>query len=110
MDSVKSPKQRSLEIDPQVLSKLKSLVRKIDDLCFDNNIPYFFSAAVADDGESTEYYSSVKAAIPMGIELTQNYFENFLKVLKGCETLFPDHIPTMEPLDEKGALEILESV
>ena len=110
MENLKLPNQKKLEVDPKTLSHLKSLVKKIDDLCFDNNIPYFFCAAVKDDGEKTEYFSSVKSAIPMNVSLAQNYFENYLKVLRGCEVVFPEHLPSVELLDAADIAEVLSEL
>ena len=85
--------QKKLAVEPKAVAQLKTLVKKLDDFCFEHNIPYFFSAAINDTGKKTGYFSNTRSAIAMGIQLQDNYFENYLKVLNGCEVVFPETLP-----------------
>lgn len=76
--------------------EVQPLVEKIESICRTNNIPFFFTAAVKNDGNDTEYVSRTLSALPMDIYLKNDRLINHIKVAAGFEVTYPDQIPDVE--------------
>lgn len=76
--------------------QIKPLIQEIEQRCVIAEIPFFFTAAVANSEKNTEYASAARTALPMGIHLRDDQFINHVKVSAGFEVIMPDEIPTIE--------------
>jgi hypothetical protein len=72
------------------------LLKKLDEICGLNKIPYFFTAAVENDDEQTTYDSHVRTAIPCGLELTDDKIITHLKVCAGIKFVSINEAPEIE--------------
>jgi len=76
--------------------KIAPLIDKIDELCGTHQIPFYFTAAVANNEAGTAYECRARTAAPMGISLMNDLMVNHVKVAAGFDVVFPDTIPDIE--------------
>lgn len=76
--------------------KVKPLVNQIEEICRLNGIPFFFTAAVKNSADGTEYVNKAMTALPMNIYLKDDKLVEHVKVSAGFEVVVPDHIPDIE--------------
>lgn len=98
MITLQEPTIDAYTVDPDVEKVLKQKIKEIDNLCAQHRIPYFFSAAIANDNEGTKYENTCRSALPFGIALTDDRITTYLKVYRGCEVVFPESLPDMSML------------
>jgi hypothetical protein len=68
------------------------LLDKIDAICKEEKVPYFFSAAVASDGEEYEYECKYLTPTELGIKLPDSEIMHHIMVAKGHEAINPDEV------------------
>lgn len=76
--------------------EIAPLLKKIDRICADNHIPYFFSIATENTSEDTHYESIARAPIPMDMRLTNDLIVDYIKVSAGFEVILPETMPDIE--------------
>lgn len=89
------PRIYQFELDNDKTKQLTKIVKDLDSFCFENRIPYFFTAAVSDDGNETKYQRSARTGLPMGIHLSTDQLVTHLRVCRGAEAVFPESLPDM---------------
>lgn len=72
------------------------LVQEVAQKCEDAQIPYFFSAAVANNEEETEYANRANGAVAEGITLTDDQITKHINVAAGFAVILPESIPEIE--------------
>ena len=96
MNMSKRPAECSITERETAEKRIRELLAEIDKLCGINKIPYFFAAAIRDDGETTEYIKTARTGLPMGLELSEDFITEYLKVARGCEVVFPEYLADLE--------------
>ena len=77
-------------------TSIAPLVKKLDTLCKELDIPYFFSAAVAGNEEDTEYANECRSPLTMELYLKNDLIVDHLKVCSGFRVIIPDDLPNLE--------------
>lgn len=72
------------------------LVKKLDALCKELGIPYFFAAAVKSDEEDTEYINEGRSPITLGYYLKEDIIVDHLKLCSGFRVIIPEELPDLE--------------
>ena len=72
---------------------IRPLLDQIKRHCGNAKIPYYFSLAVSNDDEKTDYESAAMTPGSMGFEVAQDTIIDHVKVGAGFETVLPDDIP-----------------
>ena len=98
------PSVYQFELNPNAMKQLNRLIKELDTFCFENRIPYFFTAAVADDGKETSYCQSVRTGLPMGVHLSDEQLTSHLKVCRGGEVVFPENLPEIDLINDEEDL------
>ena len=76
--------------------KIAPMMTTVESLCKELNIPFFFTAAVANSERDTEYVNESRSALPMGVVLTDDKIVDHLKVCSGFRAIIPDTIPEID--------------
>ena len=77
-------------IDKKELEELRNEIMQIKKICINNNIPYFMSFAVADDGVDTKYMNEIYSpAVSFGAELSDDKITPMINVVNGFKTVPP---------------------
>lgn len=76
--------------------KVAPLMATVESLCKELSIPFFFTAAVANNDRDTEYVNESRSALPMGVVLTDDKIVDHLKVCSGFRAIVPDSIPEID--------------
>lgn len=76
--------------------ELLPLVEELEKKCAQAQVPFFFTAAVYNDQENTEYESRAKTAVPMELKLSNDLLVNHMKVAAGFECVLPESMPDIE--------------
>lgn len=76
--------------------EIAPLIDKLDELCGALQIPFYFTAAVANNEVGTTYESRARTAVPMGVLLMNDLMVNHVKVNAGFDVVFPDVVPDIE--------------
>lgn len=66
-------------------------------LCLKYDLPFFFTTCVENTDKESVYESEMYSGLAKGLDLTNDYFPNLAKVMKGFDTKFPKEIPSFEP-------------
>jgi hypothetical protein len=72
------------------------LLDKIDAICREEKVPYFFSAAVTSDGEEYSYERRHLTPTDLGIKLPDSEIMHHMMVVKGHEAINPDEVQEFE--------------
>lgn len=77
-------------------TSIAPLVKKLDELCKELSIPYFFSAAVKSSEKETEYVNECRSPITMNIFLKDDLIVDHLKLCSGFRVIIPEELPDLE--------------
>lgn len=69
------------------------IVAKLEKTCIEHEIPFYFSAAVENSPDGTQYEERARTAGPYGLILTDDQLVNHVKVSAGFEVIVPESIP-----------------
>jgi len=72
------------------------LLEKIDEICREEKVPYFFSAAVASDGEKYDYERKALTPTELGVVLPDSEIMHHMMVAKGLDAVNPDEVQEFE--------------
>lgn len=75
---------------------IASLIEEVEKRCKSAEIPFFFTAAVAEQNNKTEYRSVGLTPLPMGKHLSNDQIAQHINVTLGLETVLPEMLPEMD--------------
>lgn len=73
--------------------KIVPLLDQLEKICTKEQIPFFFSAAVANNEETTSYEQRARTAAPMGFGITKDLLVEHVKVCAGFEVVVSETLP-----------------
>ena len=75
-------------------SQLKELLDKIDIICRQEQIPYFFTCAIKNDEQDTKYHSEMLSTLKSDRILKNDIIAECLKLLRGYHTTLSANVST----------------
>ena len=88
-------------------SEIEQKLLELEKLCNRYKIPMFFTAAIMDNGEKTEYYTKVLQPLLYNYSLKDDKFSDFINVMNGFQTYYK---PKTESVNEDDYTKILKGV
>lgn len=84
---------------------LISLVKQFQEYCVMNDIPFYLSIAISEDGKHTRYANKGNLPSSMGINLSDDRYGRYLAVAAGFETIAKEQ---REDIDIEAGYDDLE--
>lgn len=75
---------------------VRPLLEKLTDVCKRNAIPFFFTAAIENSAKSTVYINTSLMPLAAEVYLTDDRFEDYLKIDCGYVATLPEIVPEIE--------------
>lgn len=79
--------------------EIAPIVTELKRACIKHHLPFFFTTCVANDECNSEYVKEIYSSLTSGVELSEDYFVNLIKVMCGFETRMPFQELSVEPDD-----------
>ena len=83
-------------------SQLKELLDKIDIICRQEQIPYFFTCAIKNDEQDTKYHSEMLSTLKSDRILKNDIIAECLKLLRGYHTTLGANVSTSLKVSKAG--------
>lgn len=84
------------EKNNEFVRKAKCLLNELDELSRLNGIPYFFTAAIANTEQDTDYLTRSRSALTMGLQLSNDHIVDHMLVHNGFQAHTPEALPDIE--------------